>query len=53
MNINTRCTIERAIGIIEGVSYAAADNIRDCLLNVCEMLDAVLADEERRKTDDN
>lgn len=53
MKIKNRSTVERAIGTIEGVSYAVTDNnVRDCLFNVCEMLDAVLADEERSKTDE-
>ena len=39
--------LERAAGIIEGVYTAVDEKIGECLMNVVEMIDAVIIDEER------
>lgn len=47
MTIKNRETMERAIGIIEGVSYGVNENVQTALICVCEMLDAILINEEK------
>jgi hypothetical protein len=47
MKVKNRSVLERAAGIIEGVYMAVDEKIGDCLMNVVEMIDAVLIDEER------
>lgn len=48
-NINT---LERAIGILEGVCWSVDGKLEDCLCNVMEILDSVLVDEQKEKTDE-
>ena len=45
MKQESRETMERAIGIIEGVSFGAACRVQDALAMVVDMLDGVLNDE--------
>ena len=45
MKQESRETMVRAIGIIEGVSFVAACRVRDALAAVVDMLDGVLNDE--------
>lgn len=45
MTTEERITIERVIGIIEGLSYTADKNIADGLLNAVEILDNLTARE--------
>ena len=45
MKRKNRETIERAIGIIEGLSWAAEGKKSEALTDVCEILDAVMRDE--------
>lgn len=42
-------SMERAIGIIEGVAWTAEDKVADALLSAAQLLDSVLADEEKKK----
>lgn len=46
MTGENKLTMERAIGIIEGLSYGVEEPIRDALITVCEMLDEVLRKEQ-------
>ena len=46
MTLENRMTMERAIGILEGVSYGVEERIQNALLTVCEMLDEVLRKEQ-------
>ena len=43
MNLKERITIERAIGLIEGASFAAAPEIQQALCVAVEMLDEALS----------
>jgi hypothetical protein len=43
MKLEDRITIERAIGLIEGASFAAAPEIQQALCYVVEMLDEVMS----------
>lgn len=52
MTQNNRETMQRAIGIIEGVSWGAPQRVGDALAVACEMLDAILNDEEEGATDE-
>lgn len=45
MKQESRETMERAIGIIEGVSFGAATRVKDALAEVVDLLDGVLNDE--------
>ena len=45
MKQKNRETMERAIGIVEGLSWVAEEKMSEALLTVCEMLDAVMRDE--------
>ena len=45
MTNESRMTLERAAGVIEGVASVTDDKIAETLFNVCEMLDAVLQKE--------
>lgn len=47
MKRKNRERVERAIGIIEGISWVSNDETSNALTTVCEILDAVLLDEER------
>jgi hypothetical protein len=47
MKQDNRETMHRAIGIIEGTMYGAAERIQDALTLAVEMLDNVLSDEEK------
>ena len=42
-----RETLQRAIGIVEGVSFAVTGGAENALVAVVEMLDSVLTDEEK------
>lgn len=44
MTINQKETIQRAVGIIEGVSYFVNEKASEALVTAVEMLDGVLAD---------
>lgn len=46
MKQKSRETMERAIGIVEGLSWVAEEKMREALEIVCEILDAVMRDEE-------
>lgn len=46
MTPKNRATMERAIGIIEGVAWTSEEKISEALFTACEILDAVLRDEE-------
>lgn len=46
MKLEERITIERAIGLIEGASFAAAPEIQQALCCAVEMLDAAVKDIE-------
>lgn len=46
MKQKNRETMERAIGIVEGLSWVAEEKMSEALVTVCEMLDAVMKDEE-------
>ena len=46
---NDRSTIERALGIIEGVACGAPDRAAAMLYTAVEMIDAALNGEEERK----
>lgn len=41
-----KLTMERVIGMIDGLSYGVEEPIRDALLIVCEMLGEVLRKEQ-------
>ena len=43
MKLEERITIERAIGLIEGASFAAAPKIQQALCCAVEMLDGVMS----------
>lgn len=47
MKLKNKETMQRAIGIIEGVSWSADQKIADALVAVVEMLDSVLESEEK------
>lgn len=49
MTQKNRETMERAIGIIEGVAWVSEEKINNPLITVCEMLDTVLKDEEKEQ----
>lgn len=49
MTVKNRTTMERAIGIIEGVSFAVDNNLSEALCNALEMLESVLRDEEHKR----
>lgn len=56
MKQDNRETMQRAIGIIEGVSWGASQRVIDALSAAAEMLDAILndkeeADNEQREAD--
>jgi hypothetical protein len=53
MTQNNRETLQRAIGIIEGISYAASTRVQDALAIACDMLDSVLKDEEEHERSDD
>lgn len=53
MTQNNRETLQRAIGIIEGISYAAGSRVQDALAIACDMLDSVLKDEEEHERSDD
>lgn len=46
MTDENKSTMERAIGIIEGLSYGVEERIQDALLTVCEMLENILRKEQ-------
>ena len=46
MKQKNRETMERAIGIVEGLSWAEEGKMSEALVTVCEILDAVMKDEE-------
>ena len=39
-------TLNRALGILEGVSFGASESVRDAIACACDMIDEVL-DKER------
>lgn len=45
MKQKNRETMERAIGIVEGLSWAAEGKMSEALTTVCEILDAAMRDE--------
>ena len=50
MTINDKETIERALGIIEGVACGVPERAADMLYTAVEMIDAVLMGKEGDKT---
>lgn len=52
MKLKNISTLERAIGILEGVCWSVDGKLENCLLNVMEILVAVLTDEQKEKTDE-
>ena len=46
MKQESRETMERAIGIIEGVSFGAACRVQNALVAVVDLLDGVLSDKK-------
>lgn len=44
MTINQKETIQRAVGIIEGIAYGVDEKAADGLVTAVEMIDGVLAD---------
>jgi hypothetical protein len=46
MNQKNRETMQRAIGLVEGVAWASDEKQSDALMAVVEMLDTVMKDEE-------
>lgn len=46
MKPHNRETLQRAIGIIDGVSYAVKNPVGDALTAAIELLDQILDDEE-------
>jgi hypothetical protein len=56
MKQQCRETVQRAIGLIEGVAWASDEKLSEALWSAAEMLDRVLtaeegADNEQRKAD--
>lgn len=49
MTQENRETMQRAMGIIEGVSFGASTRVQDALGCVIDMLDSVLDSEERNE----
>lgn len=49
MKLDNRETMQRAIGIIEGVSWGASQRVIDALSVATEMLDAVLNDKDEEQ----
>jgi hypothetical protein len=47
MKENNRETMQRAIGIIDGVSWVTEEKVAEALVSAMEMLDAILNDEEK------
>lgn len=45
MKQKNRETMERAIGIVEGLSWVSDSKTSEALISVCEILDAVMKDE--------
>ena len=52
MKIENRSTLERASGVICGVSCAVDQRLADMLVAVADMIDAVIIDEERSNEND-
>jgi hypothetical protein len=52
MKLDNRETMQRAIGIIEGVSWGAPQRVIDALSVAAEMLDAILNDKEEGANDE-
>ena len=48
MTQENRETMQRAIGIIDGVSWAVSENVQEALVNAMEMLEAVLKSDEKQ-----
>lgn len=46
MKQQCRETVQKAIGLIEGIAWVSDDNVKDALFCAAEMLDGVLAAEE-------
>lgn len=40
-----RETVQKAIGMVEGIAWISDDNLKDALFCVAEMLDGVLTEE--------
>lgn len=51
MKSESRESIQRAIGIIEGISYTVGSRAQDALSTALEIIDAVLAEENKLKED--
>lgn len=49
MKLTNRETMQRAIGIIEGISFTVNTRVQDALALAVELLDSVLGDEEDNK----
>lgn len=45
MTTESRETLQRAIGIIEGASFGAGKRVQDALALACDLIDAVLNEE--------
>ena len=46
MTIKDKATIQRILGVIEGVAFAVEDKIATPLLDALEVIDAILEKEE-------
>ena len=51
MKSESRESIQRAIGIIDGISYTVDSRVQDALTTAIEIIDAVLAEENKLKED--
>ena len=49
MKQKNRETMQRAIGLVEGVAWVAEEKQIDALMAAVEMLDAVMIDEEKEE----
>ena len=47
MKFESRESIQRAIGLIEGISYVVGSRAQDALTTAIEIIDAVLAEENK------
>lgn len=46
MKQKNKCLMERAIGILDGVSFCSDSKVADALVTAIEMLDSIVEDEE-------
>lgn len=52
MKLKNVSTIERALGIIEGVSWVIGEKATDALTCAVEMIDSALDDERKEKSNE-